>query len=51
MWHAEDGRLYLVPSDGNIVALEAARDPDGWNLDNLKQMPRPVRQIIPAPGP
>jgi len=48
MWYAQDGRLYLVPADGNVVAIEAAKDNAGvWDLSNVKGPPRQVRQIIP----
>ena len=48
MWYAQDGRLYLVPADGNVVAIEAAKDNARvWDLSNVKGPPRQVRQIIP----
>ena len=47
MWHAPDGRLYFVPGDGNIVAIDDADDGNGWDLDHARP-PREVRQIIPA---
>ena len=52
MWYAQDGRLYLVPADGNVVAIEAAKDNAGfWDLSNVKGPPRQVRQIIPVQLP
>ena len=50
MWAAPDGRLFFVPGDGNIVAIEDATDNDdgnGWDLHDA-QPPREIRQIIPA---
>jgi hypothetical protein len=48
LWTAPDGRLYLVPEDGNIVAVEASQDDHGcFDLDNAKP-PHEVRQIIPV---
>jgi hypothetical protein len=48
LWTAPDGRLYLVPEDGNLVAVEASQDDDGcFDLDNARP-PREVRQIIPV---
>jgi hypothetical protein len=53
MWEAPDGRLYLVPGGGNIVAIDDADNQgdhedgdDGWDLDNARP-PREIRQIIP----
>jgi hypothetical protein len=54
MWEAPDGRLYLVPGEGNIVAIDDASGQgdhedggDGWDLDNARP-PREIRQIIPT---
>jgi Domain of unknown function (DUF222) len=47
MWEAPDGRLYLVPGDGNILLVEKDPSPDGWDLDDAPP-PQQVRQIIPA---
>src|SRR4029453_8705980 len=48
LWTAPDGRLYLVPGAGTIVAVEAATDDHGcFDLDNAKP-PHEVRQIIPV---
>ncbi len=47
MWEAPDGRLYLVPGDGNILLVDDDAPPDGWDLDDAPP-PRQVRQIIPT---
>jgi hypothetical protein len=46
LWTAPDGRLYLSPEDGNLVAIDDAHDGTGWDLDNARP-PREVHQIIP----